>query len=92
MEFERVYVTYAGLIQLQNDLMRKETTLYRKILQVLPNMRNVEIVAPSLEAQNKVVVPGAKNFPERMQFEGFMAEHPEVQAVRGIGRTDQFFF
>lgn len=92
LEFERVYVTYAGLIQLQNDLMRKETTLYRKILQVLPNMRNVEIVAPSLEAQNNAVIPGIENYPERMQFEGFMMEHPEVQPVRGIGRTDQFFF
>ncbi|MCM1105307.1 MAG: SIR2 family protein [Blautia sp.] len=84
--FSKVYVTYAGLLHLQSDLVCRETSLYRQILETLAGLANLELAACSMEGYVEGEKKYGRRYPEKIQYFQFLSEHREVTGIWGISQ------
>lgn len=76
--FERIYLVYAGSIQLQKSLCAVEDPFLRQMLQWMEHAENVTLCAPSFKGMCEAY-PENKHFKlEQMQMDVYAAEHKEV--------------
>ncbi len=76
--FQKIYLTYSGIISLQKSLYAREDALFRNINRWVRTSEKVILCAPTLVECAKERQTHDRHSPERIQMDVFAREHPEV--------------
>lgn len=77
--FSEVFISYAGIIKLEQGLYSSENALFRMVLQGLSSMGNLRLVAPGMKKYIEVLQQNKScKDMEKIQNKAYLKEHPDI--------------